>query len=213
MKWNLFKIFKKKEKDLTWDDVSYKTFKKIQEADSEADDEKEYAIMQAIYGEEVFSLPLPEYKAKLNRLKKLFSPVPNDLHVDKVTVNGTTYVFSGVLGDITTAQYIDFMNHAKNKDELKMYSVFFIPKGHKYNDGYDMLQVFKDLEEFPITILNSTSFFFNRQLDLFNKIFQRSLVSMMKKKKLPKTMIKAMKDLLGDYNNLEYYRMLLDSVK
>lgn len=213
MKWNLFKIFKKKEKDLIWDDVSYKTFKKIQEADTEADDEKEYAIMQAIYGEEVFSLPLPEYKAKLNRLKKLFSPVPNDLHVNKVTVNGTTYVFSGVLGDITTAQYIDFMNHAKNKDELKMYSVFFIPKGHKYNDGYDMIQVFKDLEDFPITILNSASFFFNRQLELFNKIFQRSLVSMMKKKKLPKTMIKAMKNLLEDYNNLEYYRMFLDSVK
>ena len=213
MKWNLFKIFKKKEKDLTWDDVSYKTFKKIQEADTEADDEKEYAIMQAIYGEEVFSLPLQEYKEKLNRLKKLFSPIPNDLHVNKVTVNGTTYVFSGVLGDITTAQYIDFMNHAKNKDELKMYSVFFIPKGHKYNDGYDMIQVFKDLEDFPITILNSASFFFNRQLDLFNRIFQRSLVSMMKKKKLPKTMTKAMKDLLEDYNNLEYYRMFLDSVK
>jgi hypothetical protein len=116
----------------------------------------------------------------------LNNEVPNNLAVKNVTVNGREYHFEGLLGRISTAQYIDFQNYLKAEDTDKCYSVFMVPKGHKYNDGYDMMQVFEDIEEVPIPVLISASFFFNRQFTTFIKIFQRYSMKQLKKVNLPK---------------------------
>ena len=79
-----------------------------------------------------------------------------------IKVNGREYYFDGLLGKITTAQYIDFQNYQKNNDEQKSFSVFIIPKGHKYNDGYDIEQVFNDILDVPVPVLFSASFFLSR---------------------------------------------------
>ena len=71
-------------------------------------------------------------------------------------------------------------------DEQKVFSVFIIPKGHKYNDGYDMEQVFNDILDIPVPVLFSASFFFIRQFELFIRIFRRYSIKQMKKLGLPK---------------------------
>ena len=172
---------------LKWSDIKYRTLLDIREAANiEDENERVFAIMEAVFGEDVLDLPLKDFNEKCKELQFLQKEIPNDLHVKDVKVNGREYYFDGLLGKITTAQYIDFQNYQKNEDEQKAFSVFIIPKGHKYNDGYDMEQVFNDILDIPVPILFSASFFFSRQFELFIRIFRRYSIKQMKKLGLPK---------------------------
>lgn len=172
---------------MTWSDIKYRTLLDIREAANiEDENERVYAIMEAVFGEDVLDLPLKDFNEKCKELQFLQKEIPNDLHVKDIKVNGREYYFDGLLGKITTAQYIDFQNYQKNNDEQKSFSVFIIPKGHKYNDGYDMEQVFKDILDMPVPVLFSASFFFSRQFELFIRIFRRYSIKQMKKLGLPK---------------------------
>ncbi len=184
---NNYFSFEKNIKIMTWNNITYRQLLDIREASNiEDENERVYGIMAAIFGEDVLDLPLKEFNEKCKELQFLQKPVPNDLHVKNIKVNGREYYFDGLLGKITTAQYIDFQNYQKNEDEQKIFSVFIIPKGHKYNDGYDMDQVFNDILDVPVPILFSASFFFIRQFELFIKIFRRYSIKQMKKTGLPK---------------------------
>ena len=172
---------------LTWSNIKYRTLLDIREAANiEDENERVYAIMEAVFGEDVLDLPLKDVNEKCKELQFLQKEIPNDLHVKDIKVNGREYYFDGLLGKITTAQYIDFQNYQKNNDEQKSFSVFIIPKGHKYNDGYDMEQVFNDILDIPVPVLFSASFFFSRQFELFIRIFRRYSIKQMKKLGLPK---------------------------
>ena len=172
---------------MDWKDIKYRTLLDIREAANiEDENERVFAIMEAVFGEDVLDLPLKDFNEKCKELQFLQKEIPNDLHVKDIKVNGREYYFDGLLGKITTAQYIDFQNYQKNNDEQKSFSVFIIPKGHKYNDGYDMEQVFKDILDVPVPILFSASFFFSRQFELFIRIFRRYSIKQMKKLGLPK---------------------------
>ena len=172
---------------MDWKDIKYRTFLDIREAANiEDENERVFAIMEAVFGEDVLDLPLKDFNEKCKELQFLQKEIPNDLHVKVIKVNGREYYFDGLLGKITTAQYIDFQNYQKNNDEQKVFSVFIIPKGHKYNDGYDMEQVFNDILDIPVPVLFSASFFFSRQFELFIRIFRRYSIKQMKKLGLPK---------------------------
>ena len=172
---------------LNWNNIKYRTLLDIRDAANiEDENERVYAIMEAVFGEDVLDLPLKDFNEKCKELQFLQKEIPNDLHVKDIKVNGREYYFDGLLGKITTAQYIDFQNYQKNNDEQKSFSVFIIPKGHKYNDGYDMEQVFNDILDIPVPVLFSASFFFSRQFELFIRIFRRYSIKQMKKTGLPK---------------------------
>ena len=172
---------------MDWKDIKYRTLLDIREAANiEDENERVYTIMEAVFGEDVLDLPLKDFNEKCKELQFLQKEIPNDLHVKDIKVNGREYYFDGLLGKITTAQYIDFQNYQKNEDEQKSFSVFIIPKGHKYNDGYDMEQVFNDILDVPVPVLFSASFFFIRQFELFIRIFRRYSIKQMKKLGLPK---------------------------
>lgn len=172
---------------MNWNDITYRQLLDIKEAANiEDENERVFGIMEAIFGEDVLDLPLKDFNEKCKELEFLQKDIPNDLHVKTIKVNGREYYFDGLLGKITTAQYIDFQNYQKNEDEQKTFSVFIIPKGHKYNDGYDMDQVFNDILDVPVPILFSASFFFIRQFELFIRIFRRYSIKQMKKTGIPK---------------------------
>lgn len=146
-----------------WENITYRQLLDIREAANiEDENERVYAIMEAVFGEDVLNLPLKDFNEKCKELQFLQKQIPNDLHVKNIKVNGREYYFDGLLGKITTAQYIDFQNYQKANNEYKSFSVFIIPKGHTYNDGYDMEQVFNDILDVPVPILFSASFFFIR---------------------------------------------------
>ena len=187
----------KRKKKLTWHDITLRQALAIKEATNIEDEhEQMFTIGQIIFGDSVNDLSFKDFIKKCNdELAFLKTDIPHDLNVDKVKVNGREYYFDGLLGNISTAQYVDFQQYLKTNDEKRIYSVFFIPverkyllfkKKHKYNDGYDMLQVFNDIEDMPIDVLFSANFFFSRQFELFIKIFRRYSIKQMKKLGLPK---------------------------
>ena len=183
---------------MDWKDIKYRTLLDIREAANiEDENERVFAIMEAVFGEDVLALPLKDFNEKCKELQFLQKEIPNDLHVKDIKVNGREYYFDGLLGKITTAQYIDFQNYQKNNDEQKSFSVFIIPKGHKYNDGYDMEQVFNDILDIPVPVLFSASFFFSRQFELFIRIFRRYSIKQMKKLGLPKEAMENMEKVVN----------------
>ena len=48
-----------------------------------------------------------------------------------------------------TGQYIDFQTYAPDLDKclVEFLSVILVPKGHRYNEGYDILEVQKAIRE------------------------------------------------------------------
>lgn len=176
-----------KEKIMTWYDVTLYQFNEIEKAvNIEDDTERVFRLAEIIFGEDVTNLPLKEFNDKVKQLVFLKEEIPNKIPPKKIEVNGRKYFLDCLLGNITTAQYVDFTNQSNTGDLSKMLSVFVIPEGHKYNDGYDMLQVMDDINSLPIPIVNSIAFFFSRQFSVFMKIFQRYSTKQIKKTNLPK---------------------------
>lgn len=176
-----------KEKIMTWYDVTLYQFNEIEKAvNIEDDTERVFRLAEIIFGEDVTNLPLKEFNDKVKQLVFLKEEIPNKIPPKKIEVNGRKYFLDCLLGNITTAQYVDFTNQSNTGDLSKMLSVFVIPEGHKYNDGYDMLQVMDDINSLPIPIVNSIAFFFSRQFSVFMGIFQRYSTKQIKKTNLPK---------------------------
>lgn len=195
----------KKEKNmnkyskLNWYNVNLNQFILLQDVFKIEDDtEKMISVAEIILGNDVTNLPLKEFNEQMKRLEFLKEEIPSVVPPKKFEINGKKYFMDCLLGNMTTAQYVDFNNHSNTGDFAKMLSVFIIPEGHKYNDGYDMLEVINDIGMLPIPIANSTAFFFGRQFSIFMKIFQRYSAKQIKKTNLPKevkeNMIKIMKD-------------------
>lgn len=74
------------------------------------------------------------------------------------------------LSNMTVAQYIDYQNYLKNVDDnlTQIISVFLIPKGKKYCEGYDVIEVQKAIEE-NMSIVDAIS------LSAFFLLWYRSL--------------------------------------
>lgn len=170
---------------MDWNKITLNQFNELQKALEISDEtERLITISEIVFGEEVTNLPIAEFNKKIKELDFLYKEIPNNHLVKSIKVNGREYKVDGLLGHITTAQYIDFINHNKSDDIAKKLSVFFIPKGHTYNDEYDMLQVIEDMGYLPMDVVNSTAFFFNRQLAKFIQIFLSSLKKKVKKMKI-----------------------------
>lgn len=172
---------------MKWNDVKLWQFNKLQELlKIENEEERLIEIAELLLGEDVLDLPVSEFAKKTKELNFLQEDMPTHVPPKKVTVNGRKYFIDCLLGNITTAQYVDFTNHAKTDDICKMLSVFLIPDGHKYNDGYDMLQVINDINYLPVTVVNDTAFFFGRHFSTFMRTFQSYSIKQIKKTNMPK---------------------------
>ena len=177
----------KKDKQMTWYDVTLYQFEKLQDLIKiENEEERMFAIAELLLGEEVTNLPISEFVNATKRLSFLSDEIETKTPPKNLELNGRKYTVDCLLGRISTAQYIDFQNHLKGNDVAVTLSVFIIPKGHKYNDGYDMLQVIDDIKSIPIPIVNSLSFFFSRQFKESMRIFQSYLTKEMKTMNIPK---------------------------
>ena len=181
-----------KKGKMTWDDVTFKQFMKLQELlKNEDETERLFTVSELLLGEDVTNLPLAEYMQRVKVLDFIKEPLPENNLPKNIEVNGRKYHMDCLLGNIKTGQYVDYINHAKANDTQKLIAVFMIPEGHTYNDGYDMEQVFADVDDLPISIVNSVAFFFKRQFGTFMRIFQRYSIRQVKNTNMNKGMKKA----------------------
>ena len=184
---------------MSYKDITIKMFLQIQDIikdDETPDSEKEILIANAIYGTDITELPIIEYKKKMIDLKFLNEKPKDEKLASNYTINGTKYKSSADLASIQANQFIDFQNYAKKEDMIGCISCFFIPEGHKYNDGYDMLKVKEDVGDLPITTGNALAFFFKSQYITLLVLSQRSSLKKMKEVGMSKKKLKEMQEAL-----------------
>lgn len=160
---------------MKWNDITLRQWNNLQDVLSKTDpndEDRDVLIMTSLFGDSVLDLPISEYHKKLNELTFLNEEMPTNRVPKKYSINGKTYIIQTDMSKMPTAQYIDYRNLLKTGEINKWLSVFFIPEGHKYGDGYDLNDVFEDLLEVDIATINSLAFFFKRQYQIFTKIFQ-----------------------------------------
>lgn len=124
---------------------------------------------------------------------------------NRYEINGRRYELHAEIPAISTAQYIDYMSYIKEEpiDLQKVISVFLIPEGHKYNDGYDMKEVQADVHDMKIADVLAISFFMKKQYGLFIQIttyyLQKELKEMGMKKKQIKETVDPLKDMVSSH--------------
>ena len=117
---------------------------------------------------------------------------------------------------MTTAQYIDFQTFSKEGEKklIEVLSCFLIPKGKKYNEDYDILEVQKALRNY-LTIPNclALSAFF---LAKFNRSIKGMLIYSkwiakikLKKGKEKQEILKKIDQMLKEIPNLDGLHVLM----
>ena len=102
---------------------------------------KTIAILTGLTDDEVLDLPIMEYKSLAAKTMFLEKEYDGKLQIAKsYGLNGMELIPVKDLNKITTAQYVDYQTFSKEGDMylVQTLSTLLVPKGKKYNDGYDM---------------------------------------------------------------------------
>ena len=148
---------KKKEKDpFNWDNITIEKYYTIMDIlNDETDDDitknvKLVAIMLDKDEEEIWDMDLSEagdYISRLMFLNKFDIPSHPNMNIK---LPGFDLKVMKDVTKINVAQYVDFQNFVKlplREGMDKILSIFLIPEGFKYNDGYDIIEVQKTIRE------------------------------------------------------------------
>lgn len=148
---------RKKEKDpFDWENISIDKYYYIKDIlDDETDDDitknvKLVAVMLDKDEQEVWDMDMAQagdYISRLQFLGKFELPKNSNM---KIKLPGYDLVVMKDLTKISVAQYVDFQNFIKmplREGMEKILSIFLIPEDHKYNDGYDIIDLQKVIRE------------------------------------------------------------------
>ena len=148
---------KKREKDpFSWDNITIEKYYTIMDIlNDETDDDitknvKLVAILLDKDEEEIWDMDLSEagdYISRLMFLNKFDIPSHPNMNIK---LPGYDLKVMKDVTKINVAQYVDFQNFVKlplREGMDKLLSIFLIPEGFKYNDGYDIIEVQKTIRE------------------------------------------------------------------
>ena len=173
----------------TWKDITLRQFNKIQDLLQEIDEYTTLNIIDVLYDVDSADMPAIEVMNKYaHSLDFLMTTIPtNEKLKDTYTINQREYNSNINLTQMTTAQFVDYQNYSKENpvDISKCLSVFIIPKGHTYNDGYDLKQVQDDLKDLDMVTINTLAFFFKKSYILLLETTLLCLTQDMKKMNIP----------------------------
>jgi len=108
------------------------------------------SILTGIAEEEILHLPIQEYKELVVKSGFLdpeginYHPIAKKYLVGKYELVPVTD-----FRKLETAQFIDFQTYAPDLDKylIEFLSVILVPKGHRYNEGYDIMEVQQAIRE------------------------------------------------------------------
>ena len=131
----------------------YMEIQEISRNESLEDIDKQVQILSILTGvaeDELLHLPIQEYKELV--LKSGFLN-PDNINYHPIAKKYILGKFELIpcrdFRKIETCQYIDFQTYAPDLDKclVEFLSVILVPKGHRYNEGYDILEVQKAIRE------------------------------------------------------------------
>ena len=115
--------------------------------------------------EDLESLQITTFMKLLPHLQFL-NEKPKDIeHKNEYEVNGRKYIVQADVDKICTAQFLDYSSYIKEKydtsgpNTVKLASCFLVPEGHKYGDGYDINQVWNDINDMSFLDVKALAFF------------------------------------------------------
>lgn len=147
-----------------WKSVTLEMWEKMNEITQREDEIERVVGFVALFNDmtedEVLALPLDKFKNYVKDLGWMNTPPDIEQPREEYTINGKPYMLTMNFHKLTTAQYIDFQSYSKSDNYSQMLSVFLIPKGCKYNDGYDVMDAINDIRTMPIgEVLGLMGFF------------------------------------------------------
>lgn len=169
----------------TWHDITLSQYSQIYNIltdETLSEEDKIVLITTELFNVDILNT---EFSLVANKLKivtnLLGQEIPTGIVPEQYVINDTEYVLTKDLSKITTAQYFDYMNYMngeiKNVNNYHEFlSIFLIPKGKTYNNGYDIIKVKKDILSLSIVdALGIADFFLTSYKNLL-KIFRKYLV-------------------------------------
>lgn len=178
-----------------WEDITVNVFEKltnaIESAEVTGNEEidllnKQIAIVSTLCDvdeDAIADLNTSEFSRLVSQTNFL-NETPKKNLVNKVTLNGKEYEIFLSVKEMTMSQYIDFQTYFPHRDKKfkEMLSIFILPKGKSYCDGYRIEEVINDIGEYlPITDANNIMFFFAIAYQSLTKVTLTSLIKTLKK--------------------------------
>ena len=132
----------------SWDKVTIGKYQEIKAIVETVDDENEartqlLSCITDIEIEDLLDMPLVRYNHLLQNITFVYEEIPKTMVATKYMLGGVTFEVMLNMEKMITAQFIDYQNYIKdvNANLVPLLSIFLIPKGKKYNDGYDIVEM------------------------------------------------------------------------
>lgn len=160
---------------------------------------KQVSIISLLAGmaeEDVYNLPIGEYKVLAAKSQFLTKEYDGEVLTAKTyIVDGWTLIPVEDFRKITTAQYIDFQTFAAEGEKriVEILSTMLVPKGKKYNQDYDVIELQEALRR-SLSVADALTlfaFFFVKfhQLMRDSLTFSKEIVRKMKDKEKKKALM------------------------
>lgn len=122
------------------------------------------AIVQGVSEETILNLPLSQAQPVFDAVWGLNEHPKRSKYRSEYSFKGWRLKVADTR-DMSVAQWVDFQTYGKDTEKylLDILSCALVPKGKKYNDGYDIGKLRYDLKEFPICDALAVCFFFQKR--------------------------------------------------
>lgn len=160
-----------------YNDLTIKKYRELMSIER-GDDDMEYgvdilSVLSDIDQDELMEMPLDDFTKLMSKTSFLSQPIERTEYKKlgkKITINGNEYKLIKDAKELTAGQYIDYKAYVSRDNFLDMLpyimTIFLIPIGKKYNNGYDIAELAKEFDEhmgLPMA-LSISDFFLHQSL-------------------------------------------------
>ena len=163
----------------SWNDITVADFQRLYEINARDDEEKFLELIALVNGvglDDILNMPISKLQSHYRDIEFLEQEPKIPLMKRSYEINGTRYRVWWQ--ELTCAMYIDFKQMADTyyKNLPQFLTIFLIPEGHRYGDGYDLQKAAQDLALMSIVDARAVCGFFLTAYGISTRLFLRSSV-------------------------------------
>ena len=175
-----------------WEDITIEIYDKIRALETEIVTQEQaldvnvklLSILCDVDEETIINLPLTEFTILVGKAEFLTLMPKYTVEQYYEIGKGRVFEIQMNLREMTTAQFIDFQTFIKDKDKnfKHLLACFLLPKGKKYGEDYDIIEVAEHLyKNMSIATARSVMFFFTLQYQALQKVMLNYSIREVKK--------------------------------
>lgn len=175
-----------------WKDITIEIYDKIRALETEIVTQEQaldvnvklLSILCDVSEDEIINLPLTEFTILVGKAEFLKEMPKYTIEQYYEIGKGRVFEVQMNLREMTTAQFIDFQTFVKDKDNnfKHLLACFLLPKGKKYGEDYDIIEVAEHLyKNMSIATARSVMFFFTLQYQTLQKVMLNYSIREVKK--------------------------------